>query len=529
MSAADPDPAAATAAAYERTYAALVARAQRDLNRGRWNRAAVMAELAADYLSQHHAGRFSDPRLERMLIEVGKHVIPAGDAAPDPTAPGWPRSVLHVLTYASAIGGHTRLAARWIEVDEERTHTVVLTGRPDVPPDLERVAVASGGVVNVPAGDLIERARALAAAAAGVDLVVLHTHPSDVVPVIALGGLQPRPRVLVLNHADHQFWLGVAVGDVIVNLRPMAVEMTVSRRGVAPERSGHLPIPIPAIAPPERPDRGGAVRLVSVGSDWKFVHAGLGLFDLVRPTLERHPHVELTVIGPRPEGEWARIEAETGGRVRAVGARNGVRESLAEADIYLDSYPMPSFTALLEAGLARLPLLHLRAPVASTSFMNEPDDLALAEAMLVAETPAAYTELLDRLVEDAAFRTETGDRARRIVADVHCPPGWLERLEAVYARAGELDPVDGDGVDAPRRFDQDDREALRTIQSQNDRARYLHSVADICGRRGGVAGRALWLQTAWMTQGPGVAGALVREGRYYDQTFREARTPADRR
>jgi hypothetical protein len=265
------------------------------------------------------------------------------------------------------------------------------------------------------------------------------------------------------------------------------------------------------------------VRLLSVGSDWKYVHDGLGLVDLVRRTLETHPHVELTVVGPRPEGYWAEVEADTGGRVRAVGALPGLRDALADADVYLDSYPMPSFTALLEAGLARLPLLRLGAPVASTSVMNEPDDPALAEAMLVARTPDEYTERLDRLVDDAAFRAATGERTREIVAEVHCPPAWLDRLEALYAHVGELDPVDSAGLEAPRRFEEDDRETLRTIQSQFDRRRYLHSVAHICAHRGGMAGRALWLETAWRTQGPGVAPALVRDARHYEQTFRHTR------
>ena len=41
------------------------------------------------------------------------------------------------------------------------------------------------------------------------------------------------PPVLFLNHADHLFWLGTSVADLVLNLRDAATDISIARRGVA--------------------------------------------------------------------------------------------------------------------------------------------------------------------------------------------------------------------------------------------------------------------------------------------------------
>ena len=48
---------------------------------------------------------------------------------------------------------------------------------------------------------------------AKADLVVLHAHNIDTIPMFALAGMKNRPRTVLLNHADHSFWLGVDFVD----------------------------------------------------------------------------------------------------------------------------------------------------------------------------------------------------------------------------------------------------------------------------------------------------------------------------
>ena len=72
---------------------------------------------------------------------------------------------------------------------------------------------------------------------ARADIVVLHVHNMDVVPMIALAGLENRPPSMMVNHGDHQFWLGSGVVDLIVSTRDSGRQLGIDRRGVTPERS----------------------------------------------------------------------------------------------------------------------------------------------------------------------------------------------------------------------------------------------------------------------------------------------------
>ena len=154
------------------------------------------------------------------------------------------------MTEAYATGGHSQNVWRWIEEDKRRTHTLALTrqGSLPVPAVLEKVVVASGGSIaqlDKDGGDLLSRASALARLAATRDEVVLHVHPFDVVPLIAFAASEERPPVVLLNHADHVFWLGVTVADVVVHARSVAVSLAEDRRDIPGERSVIFPFPIP--------------------------------------------------------------------------------------------------------------------------------------------------------------------------------------------------------------------------------------------------------------------------------------------
>ena len=132
--------------------------------------------------------------------------------------------MLHVFSRTLSVGGHTRMVWRWMGLDDGRSHSVAVTrqGRRDVPPELVAMAEDTGGSVTVldrAHGDVLARARALHELATHADVVILHIDPEDIVPVVAFGDRSGLPPILYLNHADHLFWLGVGIADLVVNLR----------------------------------------------------------------------------------------------------------------------------------------------------------------------------------------------------------------------------------------------------------------------------------------------------------------------
>jgi hypothetical protein len=436
-------------------FAALLELAEARCAAGDGAAAAALAQVAARSAFPDHPGQFGSPRLERLLLQVGRG-IPAPAASALPRERGR-RDVLHVLTYARPVGGDGRFVWRWMLADRESRHSVVITtqshykGVFEIPAYLREAAEASGGrlhAIRASASKPIEQARELRAWCQGRDLVVLHLWPYDVVPILALAAGCDEARTLFVNHSDHTVWLGAGVAHSIVHLRTQEASFLRERRGLAPERSSILPIPLArrearvsraeakrALGHP--PD---GVLLLTIGSEFKYSAPGQsGFLDLVVPILEKAPDASLVAIGPRPEGAWRAARERTHGRIEPLGARWDNELLLAAADLYLDAIPFSSITSLLEAGSQGLPILGL-APADPGLALLGPGAPGLDGAIELAPDAASYQRTLAALIADPERRRALGRRIEDQILALHTGAGWLERLRALYASTNDLGP-----------------------------------------------------------------------------------------
>jgi glycosyl transferase family 1 len=405
--------------------------------------AAFLAQLAADFAWFSHPGRFTDPGLEECLAKISTRL-----PAPAISQHVENRTVLHVLTQAYSIGGHTRLAWRWISADTSRRHSIVLTGQgaERVPPQLQEVVKSSGGtfhMVDSSAG-LAQRAGALRELMSDVDAVVLHTQPYDVVPVLALAAWDSRPPVLLVNHADHVFWVGAPIADQIVCLRASGARLAVARRAAVPEAISTLaiPVPPPSIEPGKAEARARlsldphAVVAVSVGSPYKFQPIDeLSFSSMSVRVAATAPMFQLLVAGPKPVGRWAEAEAASGGQVRALGTRSDLEILFRAADMYLDPFPFSSLTALLEAGSSDCPVVCLRAHPSEAEVLSA-DSPGLEGALVAPSSEDDYVAQVRGFVDDATLRMQRGRETAEIIRRVNWGPLWLDAMETAFARAG---------------------------------------------------------------------------------------------
>lgn len=405
---------------------------------GDLERAALLVKQAADSAHHAHPGFYSSPRLELVLRKIADKI--SGVIAPQIAVPPKStekRNVLHVLSQGYYSGGHTRLVERWITMDPASVHAAVVTlNSTTSPPWLAEAARQSGGWYNTLDTanlSLCQRAKVLRdVAESWADTVVLHIHPHDPVAPLAFG-IAGRPPVVFLNHADHAFTIGMSVADLVADLRPAGQQLSVERRNVA--RSTLLPIPL--TPPPDLQDKKSArqalaieedaVVILSIASPYKLVPCGeYNFLSLLREIVTRYDNVTVLVVGPADAGEWARLKAESNGRIRAVGIQYNLQPFHSAADIHLVSLPMGSMTAALEAGLAGMPAVGLQVNIATLGAEVAPGTVNSLFA-----TREEFFLMLDKMVRDTPFRTQQGNMLKTAILQNHCS-GWLAHLAALY-------------------------------------------------------------------------------------------------
>ena len=432
----------------------LVALADSFLSQGRYGAAAVYAQIAADYAWHNHPGVFVSSQLERILHRIGHDTTRLAHCARRNSRPNrLPGHVFHVLTQAYGIGGHTRLVWRWIQQDTERSHSIVLTrqGSWKVPRILYDAARAAGGRIyslDARTGDLLFRARALRKLVGSADQVVLHIHPYDVVPTIAFASKQNLPPVIFLNHSDHVFWVGASISDAVAQLRESGRLFSRERRGIPLERSILFPTPLGSMRrtlsrsqaksqlgfPEDR------VLILSAASSYKYAPLFEYSFtDTIMPILEKYDNTVLLVIGPGNTrlGQFITASHQMQGSVKVLDKREDTSLFYQAADIYVDSFPFPSITSLLEAGAYALPLVSY-CPYPSEAEMFCADAPGLSNNLIRATSAEQYIAVLSRLIENSNFRLVLGESAKQSISDKHGGKDWHQFLRNLYLRAAEI-------------------------------------------------------------------------------------------
>lgn len=417
---------------------------------GDFSAAVGLAQVAVRYAFPGHIGLLGSPRLERLLLELGKQIPTASPCSPRHSNEN-SLNVLHVLSYGRPVGGDSRCAVRWMQEDRNSRHSVVITtqeelkGTYEVPEILRQSAENSGGFLRTlcaPTSNPLEQALELRLLCQAMDIVVLHLFPYDVIPVLALAAGCDSVKTLFVNHSDHTFWIGASVAHSVVHLRKQSLDFVRDRHGLDPERSSILPIPLayspPSLTPVEAKRALGyepeVVLLLTIASPFKYsAPREIAFLDLVTPVLEQFPQAVLIAVGPNDEGAWQSARIRTNGRIVPLGTRWDNDLLYAAADVYLDSVPFSSTTSLLEAGSHGVPLLGYTLLNPELGVLG-PGSPGLDNAMELASDEESYRGLLASLISDLEFRCRSGQRVQAQILSLHTGTNWIRAVHELYAK-----------------------------------------------------------------------------------------------
>ncbi len=433
-------------------YDAYVRRAEKLYAEGRFAAASVVSAIAAGVAAHRHCGVFASPRIERVLTSIGTSLQDKDVPQRERAAPTAIKSVLHVATQLSPVGGLTRMISRWVNADKSRVNSLVLTqNRGSIPHHTVEAISESGGKIyklNRSPGGKLEWALELRRLAKNFDAVVLHFHCEDIIPIVAFADPKTLPPIILLNHADHIFWLGPSISRVVVSLREAAADIAINRRGVEARRSVIMPTIVdPTVRERTREEAKKAIGIdvdcvlilsVARGVKYRTIN-GVTFAARHAEVLAKNPKAKLLVVGVGNPVDWEPVKKAYPGQIETIPEIELPRAYFEAADIYVDSYPFVSSTSMMEAAGYGLPLLTIfDAPREARIFAI--NHVGLDGTALVASSQAEYEEKLTKLIRDESYRRAVEKGAHDAVESQHTPPGWLAYLERVYAKALELPP-----------------------------------------------------------------------------------------
>ncbi len=406
------------------------------------------SKVAAHFAFARHCGFYSSPELENLLLNLAQRIE---NQPPDVSGTFYLKNkpenygkmrFLHVITEGYDTGGHCPFIARWIQnTTDKAVHSLIATSQTGSIPQILLDAVAQSGgwfcALTELTEDLIEQALLLRLLAnSWTDVVVLLVHPFDPLPTVAFG-VNGGPPVILCNHADHAFWLGNSISDVIVDYHQSGGVLSAKRRGKS--ESKILPIPLSidnrdsvTVSRKELGFNADDIILLTVGREEKFLPIGdVDFLNVMVKFLETHRNVRLIAVGPSLRGKWRAASEAVGNRITALGTldRSTLEKYLLIADIYVAGFPCGSGTSMLEAGLHGLPIVGLR--LEELPYISMDDDVAFLSFNTHLPTTQAFSAYLDVMINDLSGCRQKAEEVRESIKRTHCPPGWNNYLDVV--------------------------------------------------------------------------------------------------
>ena len=300
---------------------------------------------------------------------------------------GKKKTYLHVMTKAYLTGGHTRVVERWIDsANESEKHSLVMLEqdrKSDFPNLLAKVVESKNGeLIFLNNKDSIEnRANELRNIAFNYEVIILHHHSDDPIPLMAFSVKEFNRSVICFNHAGHFFWVGRNIVDFCVDIEKGQNFITKQKRGIKNTRIVNMPVdkyyPVKKDIEEKRKELGFKPEdkiIISMASNWKFNDMkGLKFKKTLGKILEKDKSIVFIAVGAdRDSKKWRALSNKFKGRINLLGdiPHGDIKNYLQVADLYLDSFynSWLSFTDAIN--IAQLPSLLLKTSIGYLPYLE---------------------------------------------------------------------------------------------------------------------------------------------------------------
>jgi hypothetical protein len=392
------------------------------------------------FCSSNITGHYYLPALENLLDRIAdENLEPTQDSVIGDTLVN---HIYHVITEVYTIGGHTRLITNWIINDTANNHHLVLVNQRKSLPDILQNLVKENKITEVIMLDntapVLELSKQLRSLLSKANLVVNHMHPDDVTTYLALSNIGENRPVLHMNHADHVFWIGNHVDDLLATYRENTIEKEKKNRGI--ENVQFLPIVVKKSLTLLSRDKAknilnipsDKVMLLTIAGVYKFTPCfQWNYFSAIIDILDKYPTTILYLIGIDKESKFARQYPHE--RIVYCGYLNNTDLYESAADIYVECFPFPSFTSFLQVSLKGVACQLNHSPINLSRLF--PDNIAFTYP----STKKDWEVSLVKLIVDPSHRAREAELQSAYVHQNYADENtWMNKLNKIYSEARAL-------------------------------------------------------------------------------------------
>jgi hypothetical protein len=402
----------------------------------------LLSKKAIFFALKNGTSYYSSELIETTFLELGQQYSCKAELSTHPE----PNSVLHIMTHCLSTGGHTRVVERWIEQAEpHEKHFLVFTTAKKSNSLPERLSLGvsqkNGRIFFLNYLSDLKKGLELRKIASNYEKIILHIHMYDVVPLVAFGNEEFLRPIILYNHADHLFWVGISIADAIAETRSWGKEISEKNRGSVCSEIVGIPVDTKIKRSEKKRDilrkklnlPTNQKIILSAASTIKYRPFGdLNFIDYAEKILNKEPNAIIIVIGASPLSlpGWQSFQKKMEGRFLTLETQptESLYEYAEAADLALDSFPLSGGTTLLDLICAGCPVLSLESPIGHLDYtMN---------SISYCENESVLFQKIGLILHDPSYREKNIREMRERAFEHQGPEKWKKNLARLYNRAG---------------------------------------------------------------------------------------------
>lgn len=291
-------------------------------------------------------------------------------------------TILHIMTTSYSNGGHTRVVERWIENPLDlKQHSLLLTEQ-NVEEVNQRLKMAildnKGEIVSINnIKNIYEKAIELRKIASKYEIIILHIHNYDILPILAFANKNFTRPIALYNHSDHLFWIGICISDMILELRTYGIKVSNNYRDIA--RNFFVGIPLDdkicknyynknEIKENLKISKDKKI-ILSVASSYKFTtYKAFNFTKIINQVLLENENTYFIIIGANANSLNWNINHS---RVKIINKipYEELIKYISIADLCIDSFPLGGGATLIDMINQKVPILSLKTIIPQFDFI----------------------------------------------------------------------------------------------------------------------------------------------------------------